>query len=316
MIRRDIEKLAEYLHARDATTKVERIVLIVDDLDRCSPDVVVRVLEAVHILLASSLFVVIVGVDPRWLCGALQTRFKGLLGAEDSAGTAAPSEFLEKIFQIPFHVPEMSAAGRRALAAASLPAPGGSALPALSRLLQADMSDPGNRAQDEQAETAPQTPSRSQSPSLPTVRPVALEPEEHELLLTLSEVAGDTPRRLKRFLRCYMILRASLDRDSLADWREAKLYDAPTRLLAAIAATPEAWPTVCEALRTAKDANTAAAVVQACTGLPARSVDTLKTVFGKIISAGDIRSWLDEVNRFTFPAGSRQGPVEVEMQLL
>jgi hypothetical protein len=74
MIRRDIEKLAEFLGARAATAKVERIVLIVDDLYRCPPDVVVRVLEAVHILLASSLFVVIVGVDPRWLCGALQTR--------------------------------------------------------------------------------------------------------------------------------------------------------------------------------------------------------------------------------------------------
>jgi hypothetical protein len=113
-----------------------------------------------------------------------------------------------------------------------------------------------------------------------------------------------------------MILRASLDHASLADWHEAKLYDPPARPLAAIAAAPELWPTVYEALRTAQDAVTAEAVVQACAGLPARSVDTLKTVFGKEISAGDLRSWLGEVDRFTFPAGSRQGPDGVEMELM
>lgn len=46
---------------------LEPIVLYIDDLDRCSPSQVVDVLTAVHLLLAKSLFVVMVAVDPNWL---------------------------------------------------------------------------------------------------------------------------------------------------------------------------------------------------------------------------------------------------------
>ena len=45
------------------------------------PDRVVTVLQAVHLLLAMPLFVVVVGVDPRWLLRALRTRYQGILGA-------------------------------------------------------------------------------------------------------------------------------------------------------------------------------------------------------------------------------------------
>ena len=41
---------------------MQRIVLYVDDLDRCPSDRVVELLEAVHLLLAFALFVVVVGV--------------------------------------------------------------------------------------------------------------------------------------------------------------------------------------------------------------------------------------------------------------
>ncbi|MEZ5024500.1 MAG: P-loop NTPase fold protein [Chitinophagales bacterium] len=43
--------------------KVERIVLYIDDLDRCPPKKVVEVLQAIHLILAFPLFVVVVGVD-------------------------------------------------------------------------------------------------------------------------------------------------------------------------------------------------------------------------------------------------------------
>ena len=46
--------------------------LYIDDLERCEPDQVVQVLQAVHLLLAMELFVVVVGVDPRWLLRSLQ----------------------------------------------------------------------------------------------------------------------------------------------------------------------------------------------------------------------------------------------------
>ena len=98
---------------------IDRIVLYIDDLDRCDPEQVVNVLQAVHLLLAMPLFVVVVGVDPRWLLRALRTRYQGILGAgaveetDESLGFAesTPQSYLEKIFQVPFVLPDMNSAG-------------------------------------------------------------------------------------------------------------------------------------------------------------------------------------------------------------
>lgn len=71
---------------------LERIVIYIDDLDRCRPDHVVQMLEATHLLLALDLFVVVVAVDSRWLTRALQIHYKELLsaGEQDSVGLRLP----------------------------------------------------------------------------------------------------------------------------------------------------------------------------------------------------------------------------------
>ncbi|MGF7237112.1 MAG: P-loop NTPase fold protein, partial [Frankia sp.] len=102
---------------------LERIVLYIDDLDRCPPGRVVDVLAAVNLLLALPLFVVVVAVDSRWLLRSLthhqQTLFhsptnagEGLddrgTGSRSSRGpvlaeqAATPVDYLDKIFQVPF----------------------------------------------------------------------------------------------------------------------------------------------------------------------------------------------------------------------
>jgi hypothetical protein len=50
LVRQDFNKLSDLLD--QPTMPVDRIVLFIDDLDRCDPDRVVKVLEAVHLLLA------------------------------------------------------------------------------------------------------------------------------------------------------------------------------------------------------------------------------------------------------------------------
>lgn len=89
----------------EAEYHVNRIVLYIDDLDRCPPETVAKVLQAVHLLLAFPLFVVIVGVDARWLSRSLTQHYEGLLQSEareSSDSSATPQDYLEKIFQIPF----------------------------------------------------------------------------------------------------------------------------------------------------------------------------------------------------------------------
>jgi hypothetical protein len=93
--------------------RIDRIILYIDDLDRCPEKNVVEVLQAVHLLLAFPLFIVVVGVDPRWLlrslerhsavfsAGAEQNGNNGELD-EDPLWQSTPMNYLEKIFQIPF----------------------------------------------------------------------------------------------------------------------------------------------------------------------------------------------------------------------
>jgi hypothetical protein len=99
--------------------QIDRIVLYIDDLDRCNEDVVVKVLEAIHLLLAFPLFVVVVGVDPRWLNNALSVKYKTLFGSKEVdsnlSEVATSYDYLEKIFQIPFALKPINKTGREKL---------------------------------------------------------------------------------------------------------------------------------------------------------------------------------------------------------
>jgi len=87
LVRRDFEQLSELLTAAPSDDrelpKIDRIVLYIDDLDRCRADRVIEVLEAVHLLLAFPLFAVVVAVDPRWLRQSLLDHYPRLLGGND-----------------------------------------------------------------------------------------------------------------------------------------------------------------------------------------------------------------------------------------
>lgn len=125
MIRRDFEQLVQLLQEwREHPDKAEghrpidRIVLYIDDLDRCSPEQVVEVLRAVHLLLSLDLFVVVVGVDPRWLEQSLSVVHGPQLALEvKDAGlrSASPHDYLEKIFNIPLTLPTIDDASFRQL---------------------------------------------------------------------------------------------------------------------------------------------------------------------------------------------------------
>ncbi len=106
--------------AADDKYRVNRIVLYIDDLDRCAPAKVVEVLQAIHLLLAFPLFVVVVGVDARWVQRSIKQRYNELLRSKDEAshkeaqeelGIASPRDYLEKIFQVPFWLPPLNIGG-------------------------------------------------------------------------------------------------------------------------------------------------------------------------------------------------------------
>jgi predicted KAP-like P-loop ATPase len=78
-----------------------RVVIYIDDLDRCPPDRVVQVLEAVQLLVKTPLFIAVLAVDERYITRALEKFYEGVLSRR---GRPSGTDYLEKIIQLPYRV--------------------------------------------------------------------------------------------------------------------------------------------------------------------------------------------------------------------
>jgi len=76
-----------------------RLVVFVDDLDRCSPDKIPEVLEALKLFTTTPRCVYIMGLDHDVARQGVVKKYKF---SEDEG-----AEYLEKIFQVPFHLPPL-----------------------------------------------------------------------------------------------------------------------------------------------------------------------------------------------------------------
>jgi len=77
-----------------------RLVVFIDDLDRCTPDKVPEVLEAIKLFTTTPRCVYVLGLDHDIVRQGIETKYKF-----ETATEAA--EYLEKIVQIPFHLPPL-----------------------------------------------------------------------------------------------------------------------------------------------------------------------------------------------------------------
>ncbi|MGK7900628.1 MAG: P-loop NTPase fold protein [Hormoscilla sp.] len=109
-VRRDLEDLSQRLTPnetnRDRLKDIfprgpARVVLYIDDLDRCPPDRVVEVLEAVQLLVKTPLFIVVLAIDDRYIARALEQVYQGVLKRK---GKPSGIDYLEKIIQIPYRM--------------------------------------------------------------------------------------------------------------------------------------------------------------------------------------------------------------------
>ncbi|MGY3149293.1 energy-coupling factor transporter ATP-binding protein EcfA2 [Bradyrhizobium sp. USDA 3397] len=187
---------------------IERIVVYIDDLDRCSEQHVVQVLQAIHLLLAFDLFVVVVAVDARWLHRAVGKVYSGQLAAPwgsdqaPQATGATVADYLEKIFQLPIWM-----------------RPIGSSATVETFVNGIDASvvkgeEPGT---DESRHSTQSTASRAMKavdatpdPTLrqrQTQRQATMSPSERRALAAMAPLAGKSPRGLKRLVNTYRLIR-------------------------------------------------------------------------------------------------------------
>ena len=231
-IRKDFEHLVELLQdwRGDAAEglpprPIDRIVLYIDDLDRCSPQQVVDVLQAVHLLLALDLFVVVVGVDPRWLRQSLHHQYRGMLNegtsppsADQALWNVTPNDYLEKIFNIPFVLPGIPAGGLGRMLR-GLAAPGYEAVPPRAALAQETPAQPVAGADTEIPAVEPAATALSAEPGSELAASHAAEvsdpprplTEPELILLSGLESFVATPREAKRMFNLYRMLRSTRD---------------------------------------------------------------------------------------------------------
>ena len=182
-----------------------RIILYIDDLDRCSPEKVLEVLEAVHLLLAFDLFVVVVAVDARWLSHALSSELAALKPSVTGERQPSPRDYLEKIFQLPFWVQPMLPDGRRALIRGLLE--GSVKVDADSGDQHQEEGDPLQVGKPEEDAVDVMLTRRSADIRV-RAQQLSLHPDELAFLESLAPLLGDTPRRVKRFINAVQLLMA------------------------------------------------------------------------------------------------------------
>ncbi len=264
----------------DTDGRVERIVLHVDDLDRCPPDRVVDVLQALTLLLSTSLFVIVVAADPRTLRHALERDAAAATHLEGRAAGAL--DHLDALFQVPYALPRLvpPVSGRYLLRTA-----------ADQGLLPHDLAlDPG----DDDASAG---------------RPASgtLSAQEAELLALVCE-AVTTPRAAKKLLTLYQLVRYATGPDG--DLRPAAL------LLALLVGAPEQTAQLLGELDDRADAAHLAAVIETLGGRHAaaghercaacaawrrmRVVAERAVAAGVPAEVGSYRAWAHEVARFSF----------------
>lgn len=230
VIRRDLEQLGLLLDpeapGETDLPPVGRIVLFIDDLDRCPEARVVEVLQAVHLLLAFPLFVVVVAVDPRWVRRSLERQYEEVIddgGAGPAAGRSAPhdlgptpQDYLEKILQVPFNLRPIHR-------------------DAFARLVRALVSGGDGGEEGGGDGGAPPEPAEVD------VRPpgLVLHPHEVDFLARLGPLVP-SPRRAKRLVNLYLLMRARLEGGELARFVDAGIgeHRAAMVLLATVVGQP------------------------------------------------------------------------------
>ncbi len=230
-IRKDFEILSqlfiehtkekELLKFREILNRpLQRIVLYIDDLDRCPESQVIEVLEAVNLLMAFPLFVVVVGVDPRWVKNALVKKYHFQFSTHMDESIRYnlieidSSNYLEKIFQIPFHIKVASddsikdMIGKIGRAGYENTKKENQSLKLEDHISVSEkisikvISEENNKIINEIENV------ETQSSSFEDDEYLVLSEGEIGLMQGLSEVIGSNPRAIKRFVNVYKIVKA------------------------------------------------------------------------------------------------------------
>ncbi len=343
LIRADLESLAKHTAGTDGGPSIERIVLYIDDLDRCPSDQVVKVLEAVNLLFGFPLFVVVVAVDSRWLVHSLRHEYAHVFDGV-SGLVPTPQDYLEKIIQIPFWLQAMDPDGFGRLVGSLVPEPDGAAHAAarsgvgipVGQPVSPDKVEPGSTSAGSDAPPGPTGPAgdggtAGGATSTTTAQVSEQEPEPdltpETLVMSAEELAFigalaplvHTPRAAKRLVNTYQLVRVTVD--DVPAFLTAEDYKPLLVLLALVTSTfgltaamvrtllesgaPD-LPTYLEQLQASARDEQPSAQDDGSRGWQRLQPD-LQQVLTDCVTVEAVNRWLPIVSRFSFQSGLSLG---------
>lgn len=93
-------------------SKIKKLVVIIDDLDRCTHERIIENLEAIKLFLNVEKTAFIIGADPRIVRHAIEYRYKteqrGFKNDSEDKNDRLVNDYLEKLIQIPYTLPRLS----------------------------------------------------------------------------------------------------------------------------------------------------------------------------------------------------------------
>lgn len=103
-LREDIKEFREKFAKLIEAAGIEKLVIYVDELDRCSPNTILDTLEAMRLFLFNGKVAFVIGADERHVSYAIKNKFKDIEGINMDIG----KEYQEKIIQYPIRIPSMN----------------------------------------------------------------------------------------------------------------------------------------------------------------------------------------------------------------
>lgn len=178
-----------------------RIAVFIDDLDRCSPDRVVEVLEAINLLLAFKEFIVFLAVDTRVVVSIIESSYDGTLKHAGISGY----EYLDKIVQIPFTIPKARPRDLLRYLNTLIEAPPGETETTIfDQEPKPDVDGQGLPISDLDLAEAHADATRE----IPQIQEVAFTFAERSAFRAFSRYIDPSPRRVKRLVNVYRLVRA------------------------------------------------------------------------------------------------------------
>lgn len=87
---------------------IEKLIVLIDDLDRCLPDVAINTLEAVRLFMFTEKTAFVIAADEGMIRYAVKKHFPDAIDENKfNTGDAFANKYLEKLIQVPFRIPAL-----------------------------------------------------------------------------------------------------------------------------------------------------------------------------------------------------------------